>query len=324
MPTHEPAWFVVGRSAQLSTDTVFPFTLFDTPWVLFRDSTGVACCVQGHCSHRGAGLQDGRCVRGELVCRYHGWTFDGHGRCVRVPGIPGSTPHTHDLSTRPVVETEGLLWVGPAGADADAMGPRTSLRSRRGTTRVYLDVALDAPWLWVLENVADFSHVPFAHRSSVGFGRQTEVSPIELRPVEDEGRRCIDARLDLTDRVPLWGRRLEIAAHQRYRYPAQIETRLMLSPTLVYRLYFFLQPEGERRTRFVYVGERSFFRAPAFDWLEKRLMSRVFDEDRALLRHSDLGRLRRSPSTRLDAFTIAALREAEHADPTRPKVAAAR
>ena len=44
------------------------------------------------CVHRGTRLSLGS-VQGEtLVCAYHGWTYNGEGRCVRFPAHPTQTP----------------------------------------------------------------------------------------------------------------------------------------------------------------------------------------------------------------------------------------
>lgn len=82
-------------AADLPTDRPHPFTLFGRQLVLWRDAAGAWRCFQDACPHRLAPLSEGRVVEGQLVCSYHGWSFEGTGKCTRVPQVgaerlPGS------------------------------------------------------------------------------------------------------------------------------------------------------------------------------------------------------------------------------------------
>src|SRR4029077_5288133 len=54
--------------------------------VLFRDEQDRYGLIERHCAHRGADLAFGRREQGGLRCAFHGWLFDGGGRCVGSPG----------------------------------------------------------------------------------------------------------------------------------------------------------------------------------------------------------------------------------------------
>ena len=62
-----------------------PFTLLGENIVLWLDRDGNPAALQDRCCHRTAKLSKGFCEDGNIVCGYHGWTYDRTGKCVRIP-----------------------------------------------------------------------------------------------------------------------------------------------------------------------------------------------------------------------------------------------
>lgn len=60
-------------------------------------------------------------VDGCIQCPYHGWEYDGGGACTRMP----STAFCRGISvsTLPVAESEGFVWVYPGRALPPRLGP---------------------------------------------------------------------------------------------------------------------------------------------------------------------------------------------------------
>ena len=87
-PSHfasDDHWYVACLSADLSRkgDRPVKRTILGSPLVLFRDAEGRAAALVDRCPHRNAPLSFGR-IRPDdrtLECGYHGWRFDGAGRC---------------------------------------------------------------------------------------------------------------------------------------------------------------------------------------------------------------------------------------------------
>src|SRR4029453_12124526 len=90
-------WYPVARSSELGRRPL-AVTLMDTPLAVFRGAGGEPSVLLDRCAHRNYPLSLGRVTGdGVLECGYHGWTYDGGGRCVRVPGLAdgGASPaHT--------------------------------------------------------------------------------------------------------------------------------------------------------------------------------------------------------------------------------------
>ena len=116
-------WHPVASAASLG-ETPLAATLLDEPLVLWRNASGAPQVFADRCPHRGARLSLG-CVRGgELECAYHGWRFEGGGRAVAIPALPGFVPPPgHRATVHAVREYCGLLWVRLAGSAADDPAP---------------------------------------------------------------------------------------------------------------------------------------------------------------------------------------------------------
>lgn len=85
--------------------------------MLFRDAQGAPRALLDRCPHRMVPLSMGR-VRGDrLVCCYHGWEFDGAGRCCHVPSNLEPTVPKELVPAFDVKEADGFVWVRPSGED---------------------------------------------------------------------------------------------------------------------------------------------------------------------------------------------------------------
>jgi phenylpropionate dioxygenase-like ring-hydroxylating dioxygenase large terminal subunit len=74
-----------------------------------------------HCPHRLVPLSAGTLTDGRLRCAYHGWEFNDTGRCVELPSAgPGQGgPPRSALTTVPVRESDGAVWVQPPPAEPE-------------------------------------------------------------------------------------------------------------------------------------------------------------------------------------------------------------
>lgn len=157
-------WHAVALSREV---TVRPLRrlLFGRALVLWRAPEGVRALADV-CPHRGAPLSGGVVVDGAIACPYHGYRFDGVGRCVHVPVTGEAAP----IRATPVTvrEEEGLVWAS-FGAPAREP-PRLGLGA--GWSRVLISHGLPAPFELVVENFMDSGHTGILHRGLVrGDGR---------------------------------------------------------------------------------------------------------------------------------------------------------
>jgi phenylpropionate dioxygenase-like ring-hydroxylating dioxygenase large terminal subunit len=190
-------WYPVAYLDDLDRRRPQAFTLLATDLVLWWEpASGRWRAFADACPHRLVPLSEGRVNgRGELECPYHGWSFDGDGRCTAIPQATAEQAAAACSSGRSrcrafaTAEAQGLLFVfagDPAGAAAVPLPLVPPLDEPgwlvQGTFR---DLPMDA--LTLLENVLDVSHVPFTHHRTVG--KRENAAPVvaELQSFGREG-----------------------------------------------------------------------------------------------------------------------------------------
>lgn len=162
---------------------------------VFRDGSGRLHGLLDRCPHRRAALSLGTVMAdGSLQCRYHGWRFDGTGRCVKVPLNDLNAGALARLSALavPVRELAGAVWVHTAPLDPAAPPPEPALpASLGGDPRQFGTYCQDwrAHWTRAVENFMDFAHPSYLHRDTIGayslpYAEGGTVARVEVRPTD--------------------------------------------------------------------------------------------------------------------------------------------
>lgn len=138
--------------------------LFDTPLVLFRDRDGLPTALLDRCPHRNTPLSLGRCVHGELECAYHGWRFDGHGRCVAVPAsLRDPAGPARDARCYASRESQGLIWLWLLGEPDHEPYAIPGVGDPRYRLIEY-DASFPATLYATAENILDVPHTSYLHK----------------------------------------------------------------------------------------------------------------------------------------------------------------
>jgi len=116
-------WYVVGLSSELPRGAVRTIRYFGRELVMYRTESGRFRVTDPHCPHLGAHLGEGKVDGENLACGFHGWQFDGRGRCVRaygqnVPKVKVDTWHALERHQTLMVWFDALgrepAWEPPA------------------------------------------------------------------------------------------------------------------------------------------------------------------------------------------------------------------
>ena len=107
-------WYV-AESSSVVADQPVRVRMLGRDFVLFRDDVNQVACLSDVCPHRGSSLSRGKCQGdGTVSCPFHGWRFDRHGSCSKIPSQQnpdGDIPHGAKIDAYPVEEKYGLIWV---------------------------------------------------------------------------------------------------------------------------------------------------------------------------------------------------------------------
>jgi phenylpropionate dioxygenase-like ring-hydroxylating dioxygenase large terminal subunit len=155
------------------------------PLVLFRGRDGQAAALLDRCPHRNVPLSLGRVVAGgRLECAYHGWQFEGDGRCTHVPGLIASDGRERRAPRAAVREENGFVWVYPELDTEPTSLPLPLLPAGSGYTRVVREVVTEATLHATVENALDVPHTAFLHRGLFRGGKQNEISATVRRSAD--------------------------------------------------------------------------------------------------------------------------------------------
>ncbi len=156
-------WLVICSSKSLRTKAITR-TVLGKSLVLFRSPAGVSI-LENRCPHRNVPLSKGKIISQQLECPYHGWTFDGQGKCVRVPGLS-----TNELLPQcrvpsfPAIEQDGFIWVYLGEKQHSKSAPyRHPFLSDKNYHSFHWQSSVNASFLNTVENFLDPTHTHFVH-----------------------------------------------------------------------------------------------------------------------------------------------------------------
>lgn len=176
-------WYIAAESGEVSRQP-FGRILLKEPVVLYRREDGTPVALEDRCCHRRAPLSKGKLVGDALQCGYHGFTFDGSGACVLIPG-QDRVPPSIGVRAYPVVERHRYVWIwmGEKEKADPALIPDFHHNDDPGWAAVGACLHVDANYLLLVENLIDLSHVAFVHASTIG---STEDTKADLKFERDD------------------------------------------------------------------------------------------------------------------------------------------
>ena len=167
-------------------------TLLGIPLVIWKSTSSPNYQIfLDKCPHRLAPLSEGRINEsGNLMCSYHGWEFNSDGDCTRIPqadspDLISKKSQNFCATVYPSRQKNDLLWVW-MDADTPEIAAQTALplSYKIDTSKGYVWSSmvrdLEYDWQTLVENVADPSHVPFAHHGIQGNRDRAMAIPLNI------------------------------------------------------------------------------------------------------------------------------------------------
>ncbi len=290
-------WYPMVRSEDLADDTPEKVKVLGLNFVVFRDSEGKARVLSDTCTHRGGSLGGAwsnvgkpRIIDGCIVCPYHGWEFNGEGKCVNIPsiGYGTDTPARAKVDSYPVEEKYGIIFAFLGDLPKEERPPVLHVEEYgqegwRANSILVLDVNFH--YERSMENGLDPAHNEFVHPSHghAGVDRKTyKVNEYDTEdhnqgwgfwfmhkfhgpPMPQKGHATADEDTPWGDTRTKSG---DVYAGGGTYGPNTMSTYINIQPEpnhKGFRQYFFEQPVDENHTRIFFLNMRDFLLDPKND-----------------------------------------------------------
>jgi len=198
-------WYVAAYSQDIK-DELFGRTVCGEPLVFYRTSDGEVVALADRCVHRRYPLSRSQLVDDQVVCGYHGFTYDKTGRCVAVPGQT-RIPRSARVPAWPVLEQDSLVWVwigDPELADTSRV-PRAPWLDSTAYTTVRGMEPLKARYDLLVDNLLDLSHETYLHGGYIGTPEVAE-TPITTEVDEDAQVVYVSRHMDDAECPPFYAK----------------------------------------------------------------------------------------------------------------------
>ena len=280
-------WYPIIRSEDLGPDTPEKVMVLGSNLVVFRDAEGKARVLSDTCVHRGGSLGGAwsagnapRIVDGCVVCPYHGWEFDGDGKCVNIPsiGYGTKTPPRAKVDSYPVEERYGIVFAFLGDLPEEERPPLLDVEEYgqegwRANTVLVLEV--DYFYERSMENGLDPAHNEFVHPTHGFSAVNRESYSVRDYETEDHNQGWGFWFMHRFEAPPLnkekgpWGDSRpdagDLYAGGGTHGPNIMATYINIADDKMFRQYFFEQPVNENRTRIFFLNMRNFLLDPSND-----------------------------------------------------------
>ena len=271
------AWYVAAWDRDIAR-ALFARTICGKKIVLYRTGDGRVAALEDACWHRLVPLSKGKLDGDQVVCGYHGLTFNAAGRCTFMPSQETVNPSAC-VRSFPTHEKYSFIWIwmgDPALADP-AKIPDMHWVDDPAWAGEGKMTPLACNYRLVVDNLMDLTHEAFVHTSSIG-NRAVAEAPFEVTHGERTAQ-VVRWMLDI-EPPPFWRFQLgkKIATEGKvdrwqfinFEVPAAVvlDVGVALTGTgapqgdrsqgVTARVCHFITPETERTCLFFWVVRRSF------------------------------------------------------------------
>ena len=178
-------WYPVEWDRNVRRGQVIDATFWNLSIAVFRGKNGSLYAVENRCAHRQLKLSLGVVGDCTITCGYHGWMYDGAGRCTQMfHDLFGHTFPRIKIASYPVQVKHGLIWVfpgSPALAEVHQIPDIPELDGPRPWGSIAIDVLWRAHHSMIIDNICDFTH-EYLHRKRKPF---TEARLTMMEPEPD-------------------------------------------------------------------------------------------------------------------------------------------
>jgi len=299
---HPNYWYAVEYDKAVKRSGVTEVKFWGRSMALFRGEDNRLHAIENRCAHRQVRLSLGEVEGCNLVCAYHGWTYDGQGRVVHIPHeLFGRSMPSFRIPSFPVKVRYGLIWLFPGEAALAEQVNIPEIPELEGEKR-WACVPIDFTWRahhsMIIDNVSDFTHA-YLHRKYKPF---VDAKLTRCEALGDRVYVSYQTTIGASRAARLFVDRNRVntsAIHLCYEYPYQwsnTDDRI--------KHWCFLLPMDEQTTRVFFLFYFDAFKVP---FTPLRIPQRMLTPFLGVL-----NRLVVRPLLGQDGFAVEAEQEAHH------------
>jgi vanillate O-demethylase monooxygenase subunit len=198
-------WYVAAYSEEIG-DGLLGRTICGEPLVFYRTGEDEVVALADRCVHRRYPLSLSHLKDDQIVCGYHGFTYDKTGACVAAPAQK-RIPRTARVPAWTVREQDSLVWVwiGDQELADDALIPRAPWLDSSNYTVVRGMEPLKARYSLLVDNLMDLSHETYLHGGYIGTPEVAE-TPITTEVDEDANVVYVSRHMDDAECPPFYSK----------------------------------------------------------------------------------------------------------------------
>jgi phenylpropionate dioxygenase-like ring-hydroxylating dioxygenase large terminal subunit len=181
-----PFWLPLQSKSSLPSKTLIPHTIFDKPFVLYKEDNDSIRFIYDICPHQGAYFSQGRLIGKEVQCPYHGFLFE-NGQLTRLHCSQQKVSSKISVPSFPIFCSNNMIYFFPIDENQCEtndtirqfyqMRPYEIPESTDPTfSKISGKMRLSYPIDMVVENVLDMLHISYVHE----FGNQDVPLPFNI------------------------------------------------------------------------------------------------------------------------------------------------
>ena len=271
------AWYIGCASLRLK-EKPLAAVILDKNLVLFRDQQGKANALQDRCCHRGMKLSQGKIENGNLQCSFHGWQFDGAGKCAHVPSLTSGKEVSGQfkVDSYTCVEKDGYVWIWMGDA-APGVQPSIPEFEKGKWTQGVMELQCEA--IRAIDINLDYCHVFFLHPThpytQIAKQRGFRDTQIELRMTENGFVTCSEVTKSETEPMPAKAGKIY------FELPDQVKLENDVPGFGMVYIFIFAVPIGEKTCRLEYMMSQFRPSENKVEWMDQ--VPAIFLEDKLVL-----------------------------------------
>jgi len=162
-------WYLVCLFDELESVNPLPKKIISEHLVVFKTKSGEVNVVEDRCCHRNVKLSMGYVKNDCIKCAYHGWEFNGAGKCVSIPSLPDDSlvPSNACVKAYKTKVFNNMVWafLGDNNlAEKTTLPPMPEIKNRPFVFNYHI---LKADLKLVAESLIDPYHIDHVHRGSI-------------------------------------------------------------------------------------------------------------------------------------------------------------